>query len=100
MEANSTFSSDLMVFTLAQKAADIWATIVRKFVGHNFKKSPNLVTFCARNFTFVGSGFLHPQPLFRIFFSFEQTLQFFQQINVKNVHPVYGAKFEPTTFRT
>ena len=25
------------------------------------------------------------------FFCFKQTLQFLQQINVKNVHPVYGA---------
>ena len=30
----------------------------------------------------------HPRPLFRLF---KQTLQFLQQTNVKNVHPVYGA---------
>ena len=33
------------------------------------------------------------RPLFRLFsvFSNKQTVQFLQQINVKNVHPVYGA---------
>ena len=31
-----------------------------------------------------------PVPLFNLFSPF-QTLQFLQQINVKNVHPVYGA---------
>ena len=30
-----------------------------------------------------------PRPLFR---PFKQTLQFLQQINVKNVHPVYSAR--------
>ena len=34
----------------------------------------------------------HPRPLFFVYFRrFEKTLQFFQQINVKNVHPVWGA---------
>ena len=28
---------------------------------------------------------------FRLFCRFKQTLQFLPQINVKNVHPVYGA---------
>ena len=32
-----------------------------------------------------------PRPLFVYFCLFEQTLHFFQQINVKNVHPVFGA---------
>ena len=43
----------------------------------------------------------HPRPLFRLFPSY-QTLQFLQQINVKNVmsiqYMVLG--FEPTTFGT
>ena len=33
----------------------------------------------------------HPRPLFRLFSSFKQTLQFLQPINVNNFHPVYGA---------
>ena len=33
----------------------------------------------------------HPQPLFVYFCLFKQTLQFSQQINVKNVNPVYSA---------
>ena len=33
-----------------------------------------------------------PRPLFRLFsVFFKQTMQFLQQINVKHVHPVYGA---------
>ena len=33
-----------------------------------------------------------PSPACFIYFRlFEQTLQFLQQINLKNVHPVYGA---------
>ena len=35
-----------------------------------------------------------------IFVFFKQTLQFLLQRNVKNVHPVYGAGIEPTTFGT
>ena len=33
-----------MLFTIAKKVADVWATVVRKIVPKNFKKSPNLVT--------------------------------------------------------
>ena len=45
----------------------------------------------------------HPRPLFRLFsVFFKQTIQFLQQINVKNVmsiqYPAPG--FEPTTFET
>ena len=36
-----------------------------------------------------------PAPLSFIFGLFKQTIQFLQQINVKNVHPVYGAKIQP-----
>ena len=32
-----------------------------------------------------------PWPLFHLFSSLQKTLQFLQQINVKNIHPVYGA---------
>ena len=32
-----------------------------------------------------------PRPLFVFFGLFKQTIDFLQQINVKNVHPVYGA---------
>ena len=32
-----------------------------------------------------------PRPLFIYFHLFKRTLQFLQKINVKNVHPVYGA---------
>ena len=36
--------------------------------------------------------------LFFVYFRlFKQTLQFIQQINVKNVFPVYGAGVEPMT---
>ena len=36
--------------------------------------------------------FGHPNPLFRLFSVLsKQTLQFLQQIYVKNIHPVYGA---------
>ena len=41
-------------------------------------------------FCLAMARYLFFQPLFRLFSSF-QTLQFLQQINVKNVHPVYGA---------
>jgi len=41
-----------------------------------------------------------PAPFSSIFVFFKHTLQFFQQINVKNGHPVYGTGFEPTTFGT
>ena len=35
---------------------------------------------------------VHHQPLFRLFLIFfKQTIQVLQQINVKNVHLVYGA---------
>ena len=45
----------------------------------------------------------HPRPLFRLFsVFFKQTIQFLQQMNVKNVmsiqYPAPG--FEPTTFGT
>ena len=33
----------------------------------------------------------HPRALFRLFSSFQKTLQFLQQINVIIVHPVHGA---------
>ena len=33
----------------------------------------------------------HPRPLSVYFRLFKQALQFLQQINVKNVHPEYGA---------
>ena len=33
----------------------------------------------------------HPRPLFVYFRLFKQTLQFLQQMNVRNIHPVYGA---------
>ena len=33
----------------------------------------------------------HPRPHFHLFLSFQTTLQLLQQINVKNVHPVYNA---------
>ena len=36
----------------------------------------------------------HPWPLFHLFSSLQKTLQFLQQINVKNIHPVYGAKIQ------
>ena len=32
-----------------------------------------------------------PQPLFHFIFAFSNTLQILQQINVKNVYPLYGA---------
>ena len=32
-----------------------------------------------------------PRPLLLFILSFQTTLQFLQQINVKNVHPVYAA---------
>ena len=34
----------------------------------------------------------NPGPFLFIFGLFKQTLQFLQQINVKNVHPVYGSR--------
>ena len=43
--------------------------------------------------TFSGQFFLkmgHPRPLFVYFHLFKETLQFLQQINVKNVHPIYS----------
>ena len=42
--------------------------------------------FTSNYVTYMG----HHRPLF-IFVFFKQTLQFLQQINVKNVHPVYSA---------
>ena len=36
----------------------------------------------------------HPRPLFVYFRLFKQTLQFAQQIDVKNVHPVYTAEIQ------
>ena len=42
--------------------------------------------------------FLIPRPLFRSFSSF-QTLQFVQQIYVKNVHPIYSAGIQTQTLR-
>ena len=33
----------------------------------------------------------HPWPLFHLFLSFQTNITILQQINVKNVHPVYGA---------
>ena len=38
------FYSKSNVINIAQKAPDIWATIVRIFFTRNFQKSPNLVT--------------------------------------------------------
>ena len=47
-------------------------------------------SFKPENEAFLKKG--QPRPLFRLFFGlFKQTLQFLQQIYVKNVHPVYGA---------
>ena len=43
------------------------------------------------NFLFLFFKMGLPRPLFVYFCLFEQTLHFFQQINVKNVHPVFGA---------
>ena len=39
----------------------------------------------------------YPRPLFRLFSVYSNKLQFLQQINVKNILPVYGAGIEPTT---
>ena len=33
----------------------------------------------------------HPLRLFHLFLSFQKNITILQQINVKNVHPVYGA---------
>ena len=41
-----------------------------------------------------------PGLFFVYFCHFKQKLQFFQQIYVKNVHPVYGAGIRTMTFRT
>ena len=37
---------------------------------------------------------------FIYFYLFKQTLKFWQQIYVKNIHPVNGAWIEPTTFQS
>ena len=42
----------------------------------------------------------HLRTLFHLFSSFQTTLQFLQQINVKNVHPVYGAEIRTHNLRT
>ena len=44
----------------------------------------------------------HPRPLFRLFRLFKQTLQFLQQIYVKNVMTIQYmvSGFEPTAFGT
>ena len=34
---------------------------------------------------------VHPHPLFNLFLAFQTNITILQQINVKNVHPVYGA---------
>ena len=41
----------------------------------------------------------NPHPLFHLFSFFQTTLQSLQQINVKNVHPVYGAGIQINDLR-
>ena len=42
----------------------------------------------------------HPRHIFHLYLAFfKQTLQFLQQINVKNVHPVYGAGIQTHDFK-
>ena len=41
----------------------------------------------------------HPRPLFGLFLSFQKTLQFLQ-VNVKNIHPVYGAGTQTHVLQT
>ena len=41
----------------------------------------------------------HTRPLFCLFLVFfKQTIQFLQQINMENVHPVYGAGIQNHNF--
>ena len=55
---------------------------------NSFTTNKQIVTYFLYFFKKMG----HPLASFSfIFYLFKQTIQFLQQINLKNVHPVYGA---------
>ena len=65
---------------------------------------PRIARFWSRSNTswiyFLTKNSPTPASYSFIFGLFKQTIQYLQQINEKNVHPVYGLGFKPMTFWT
>ena len=52
-----------------------------------------LIAQCIKDF-FIIKKWANPGLFLFIFGLFKQTIQYLQQINVKNVHPVYGTEIQ------
>ena len=72
----------------SQRIADFFKKKLCKVARGRLKKRFYSVWFCNKKFFFNGQT---PASFSFIFVSFNETLQFLQQINVKNVHPVSSA---------